>query len=133
MTCQASSAISFASHPAAGWSRQRPGRFIRRSITLIFAGWVPHGRLPSRSHLGLMTRVGSKLPSHSRFEDPPYRCRPAVACSTPLRFLLRRLLQLQLPFDLQADSPDKAEQFAGHGGDHLLMRLAADGEAHVLA
>ena len=53
---------------------------LRRLITLIFAGWVPHDVASSRSCLGLCSGVRLYSLSNSVLEDSPDRgCAPVAA------------------------------------------------------
>jgi hypothetical protein len=65
---------------------------MRRLITLIYAGWLPHDLASSRSYLALRAEVRQKPYSNSTVEGSPERDRVSVSDLRNLWFCVGSLL-----------------------------------------
>jgi hypothetical protein len=74
------------------------GSDLRRRITLIFAGWLPHDLASSRSCLGLSAGVSALAYSHRALEGSPHRDRAPAKKLKILISILRCLPPLLFAF-----------------------------------
>jgi len=103
---------------------------MRRLITLIYAGWIPHDFSSSRSCLCLKSGVRPKGLSYRVFEGSPVRgCAPAATMEYDIVNGLSHLLLVlclfsvswlaliyQQCFGFNGNCPDKTAKFPGDSG-----------------